>query len=79
MKDIVITAGVLRRELWVLLGCFVLSYGCNIFAIIHYHRPAIELISTIGYVIFLMVLIYLILLIVRLLLHFVKNLVGKGN
>lgn len=67
MKDIVIKGASVRRELFILLGCFVAAVGLNIFAIIKYSRPATELVSMIGYVIFAAVCIYLVLWILRLL------------
>ena len=66
MKDIIIKASHIRRELWVLLGCLVVAYGMNIYAVIHYVRPAKELYMTIGYVIVTAIVIYLLLWVVRL-------------
>ncbi|MBR1868876.1 MAG: hypothetical protein IJ799_02280 [Bacteroidales bacterium] len=66
MKDIVITTAKLKRELWILLGAFVVAYGMNIYAVIHYVRPAKELYMTIGYVIVTAIVIYLLLWVVRL-------------
>ena len=50
MKEIIIKGKSIRRELWILLGCFVFAVCVNIFAIIKYSRPAKELVTMIGYV-----------------------------
>ena len=77
MKDIVIKASHIRRELWVLLGCLVVAYGMNIYAIIHFARPAKELYMTIGYVIVTALIIYVLLWIVRLIVLLITRLFSK--
>lgn len=67
MKDIVISGKVIRRELFVLLGCVAASWLLDVYSVIHFSRPAIELVSTIGYVIVLAVIVYVVLWIPRLL------------
>lgn len=67
MKDLVITGKSLKREIWVILSCFVVACCVNLFAILKYDRPAVELVSQIGFVIAIAVVIYLLLWIVRLL------------
>ena len=77
MKDIIITSAKIKRELWILLGSFAVAYGMNICSIIHYARPASELYMTIGYVLVTAVCIYLILAVVRILIHLVIKLFTK--
>jgi hypothetical protein len=77
MKDIIIKASHIRRELWVLLGCLVVAYGMNIYAIIHFARPAKELYMTIGYVIVTALIIYVLLWIVRLIVLLITRLFSK--
>lgn len=67
MKDIVITAKMLRRELFVLLGCFVVACLVNAGAIIAYDRPWSEMYSQIGFVFFITGGIYFLLALVRIL------------
>lgn len=76
MKDIVITGAKVRRELFILLACFIASCGCNVYAVIHYERPAVELISCIGYVVVFALIIYLVLGILRLLALAVKSIIN---
>ena len=66
MKDIVITEKMIRRELYVLLGCFVAACLVNVGAIIAYDRPWSELYSQIGFVLFITVGLYVLLAIFRL-------------
>jgi len=77
MKDIVISSKVVRRELFVALGCFIAAFCLNVYAIIHYSRPATELFSQIGYVVVCAVVIYLLLWLVRLIILLVRQIVKK--
>ena len=77
MKDIVITGNTFRRELLVLAGCFGFAVLFDLFSIIKYHRPFVELFQTIGYIITITVVIYLILAVLRLIVWGVKVLVKK--
>ena len=77
MKDIVISGKALRRELFVFLGCLAASWLLNVYAVIHYSRPAIELVSTIGYVVVLALIVYLVLWLPRLLALLIRTLVRK--
>ena len=65
MKDIVITSKTLAREMWVLIGCFVVANVVNVCAIIGYDRPWSELYSQIGFVVATSVLIYLLMWVLR--------------
>jgi hypothetical protein len=65
MKDIIITEKMVRRELYVLLGCFVAACLVNVGAIIAYDRPWSELYSQIGFVFFITGGIYILLGIFR--------------
>ncbi len=77
MKDIVITGKTLRRELLVLAGCFCFAVLFDLFSIIKYHMPFVELFQTIGYIITITVVVYLILALLRLIVWGVKVLVKK--
>ena len=67
MKDTVITltAQTKRRELVILLCCFVAANLVNLFAIIGYGTRWIELLSQIGYVVFVTFVLYVAQLLVR--------------
>jgi len=77
MKDIVITSSSIKRELFVLLGCFIVSEIVNLVAIIKFGRPMLELLSSIGFVIVFAVVIYLVLWVLRLVILLVKTIFSK--
>lgn len=71
MKDILIhiTPRRQRTELLGLLVCFVIAFGLNVYAIIKYSAPALELITSIFYVLTLTVALYVAWVIVRILIY----------
>lgn len=77
MKDIVITGKAIKREGLVLAGCLVLAICVNVLAIIKYSRPAIELLSMIGYVFVVAVAIYFCLLTLRLVIWGLAKLIAR--
>lgn len=77
MKDIVITAKRIRRERNFYIVSFVLAFLINIFAVVTYERPWVEIFSQIGYVVVISVAIYILLWIPRLLVLGGVKLFGK--
>ena len=77
MKDIVITGKMIRREIYILLGCFVAAFLVNVGAIIAYDRPWVELVSQIGFVFFITGGIYVLLAVFRLLVWLVAKIFKK--
>lgn len=77
MKDYVLTAQRQKKELIILLGCFILAFLLNIAAIIIYQSPWVEVISQIGYVVLAGLVIYVLLLLLRLLIFSVKVLIRR--
>lgn len=77
MKDITIKEKSIRRELWILLGCFVFAVYVNIFAIIKFSRPAKELVTMIGYVCAVAIITYIMLLAIRLIVLLVIWIIRK--
>lgn len=73
MKDIVIKAKHIRREIFVFLGCFVAACLINAVAIMVYDRPWSEMYSQIGYVFFVTVGLYVIQAVVRIFIHLLIN------
>ena len=67
----------IRRELFILLGCFVAAFLVNVGAIIAYDRPWVELISQIGFVFFITGGIYVLLAVFRLLVWGVTKIFKK--
>ena len=77
MKDIVITGKMIRREIYILLGCFVAAFLVNVGAIIAYDRPWVELVSQIGFVFFITGGIYVLLAVFRLIVWLVAKIFKK--
>ncbi len=65
MKDTLFTARRKKRELLWLAGAFLLANAINIYAIVEYHSPASELLTSLFYVLTATVVIYLLTLLVR--------------
>jgi type IV secretory pathway VirB2 component (pilin) len=78
MKDIVITPKMIHRELYVVLGCFVAACLTNVGAIIAYDRPWSELVTQIGFVLFITGGIYTLLAVVRILICLMGRLFKKS-
>ena len=65
MKDTVITARAKKRELWILLACFVVANVTNWVAIIRFSAPWYEVFTQIGYVVVTTLVIYALIAILR--------------
>ena len=65
MKDIVITARAKKRELWILLACFVVANITNWVAIIRFSAPWYEVFTQIGYVVVTSLVIYALIAVLR--------------
>ena len=77
MKPIIIDSKFVRRELWILLGCFIAAVIFDLVGIILYKRPAIELVTTIGYEVVIALGFYAFLALVRILVFLVSQLFKK--
>ena len=65
MKDTVITAQAKKRELWILLACFVVANITNWAAIIRFSAPWYEVFTQIGYVVVTSLVIYALIAVLR--------------
>ena len=65
MKDTVITAQAKKRELWILLACFVVANITNWVAIIRFSAPWYEVFTQIGYVVVTSLVIYVLIAVLR--------------
>lgn len=77
MKPIIIDSTFIKRELWILLGCFVAAVIFDLVGIILYHRPLVELATTIGYEVVIALALYGILALVRIVVFLVAALFKK--
>ena len=65
MKDTVITARAKKRELWILLACFVVANVTNWVAIVRFSAPWYEVFTQIGYVVVTSLVIYALIAVLR--------------
>ncbi|MBO6239117.1 MAG: hypothetical protein J6N50_10010 [Bacteroidales bacterium] len=79
MKDIVITRKTIRRELLILGGCFLFAVLFDLFAIIKFSRPFVELFTTIGYELAITLVVYLVTVLVRALVWGIRALFVRGK
>lgn len=77
MKDLNISVKDQIRELWYLLIAFVISNALNIGAIIYYHTPAIEIVTSIFYVICFSIFLYTAWSLIRIFFHLIKIIILK--
>jgi presenilin-like A22 family membrane protease len=77
MKDYTLTAKRQKKELSILLYCFIVAFLLNIAAIIIYKTPWVEVVTQIGYVVVVGVVLYGLLLLFRLIIASVKALLTR--
>lgn len=77
MKDIIITRRQQQIEIASVIVCFIISFGVNVYAIISYHAPAIEMITSIFYVLAFTLVLYVLWVVIRLVIAGVKRLFKK--
>ncbi len=66
-----------RRELWILLACFVVANIVNWVAIIKFQTPWYEIFTQIGYVLVTTALLYVLLLVMRIVWRIFSCLLGR--
>jgi len=69
MKDIVISKKRCKTEAITFLVCFLIACLLNLGAIIHYKSPAIELITSLGYVVLFAFALYVLWTLIRLIVY----------
>jgi 1,4-dihydroxy-2-naphthoate octaprenyltransferase len=77
MKDLVISGKRVKTELLIALGCFICAVLINIICIIVYHSQWHEIFSQIGFTVFVAVILYVLLLIVRLIVLACRKIFSK--
>ena len=65
MKDITLKGTVVKRELTIFLITFFIATGINIYSIITYDTPWGELYTSMGFVVILALIFYLLLAVIR--------------
>lgn len=77
LKDFIVTSKQIAREHRILLGCFLVALGVNIYSIIRYSTPLTEIFTQIGYVIIITALFYGLSILVRLIVWGVRLLIRR--
>lgn len=77
MKDIIITSKRIKRELYILLGCFIVATLINIVSIAIFHTSWIEILTQAGYVSAIAIVLYIIIFIIRLTVYFTFKTFGE--
>ncbi len=77
MKDIIISSKQQKKELLILIFCFLFVFLLNIIGIILYKTPAKEIITQIGYVVVIAFVLYFIIAAFRLLIYLMLMLFKK--
>jgi len=77
MKEIIISRARSKTEIITLFICFILACLTNLGAIIFYKSPAIELITSLGYVIVFALVLYILWTLIRLIVYAIKRLFIK--
>lgn len=74
MKDIIITAKIIKTELLSFLVCFIIANLLNVYAIITYKTAFIELITQLGYIFLFSVALYILWSLLRIIFYFARKL-----
>ena len=77
MKDILITSVRIKKELISLLVCFLISFACNVGAVIYYKSPAIEVLTSLFYVLALTGFLYSVWILIRLFIRLLFKLIKR--
>ena len=77
MKDLVISARRIRREIRFAAAAFIVAFLTNLYAVVRFDRPWYELFTQMGYVVVITAVIYLLLWIPRLLAALVSSMGGR--
>lgn len=79
MKDILITSARLKKEIRLLVGCFIAAFLINATAIIIYKTPWYEIFSQLGYVVAITLCIYLLIAFFRIIIVLIKRIFTKNR
>ncbi|MPM63480.1 hypothetical protein SDC9_110360 [bioreactor metagenome] len=77
MKDLIITSRQLKKEIYIFSACFVAAFLTNIVSIILFKTPWYEVFTQIGYVIFIALFLYLLVILVRVIAYMIRKLIKQ--
>jgi hypothetical protein len=73
MKDIIITSKIIKREIYVWVCALIAAQLMNVYAIVKYNTQWRELYSQLGYILMLSIVLYLLIAMIRLLVHSIRK------
>jgi len=79
MKDIVVTAKRIKKELCILLGCFAFACILNVISIMLFQTAWLEIFTQIGYVLIITFSIYVLVTFIRLVIRLFRALLSSGK
>jgi hypothetical protein len=79
MRDIVITAKKIKREALIVLGVLLAAELINLYAIAKFDTNWSELYSQVGYVFVVAMILYLLVAVIRLMVHLVWSIKNKAG
>lgn len=77
MKDIVISSKRMKKEVAILLACFIIAFVINIASIVIYKTSWLEIFTQIGYVIIITLTLYLVIAFIRLIIYLINRLTRR--
>lgn len=77
MKDIVISSKRVKKEVAILLTCFIIAFVINIASIVIYKTSWLEIFTQIGYVVVITLVLYLIVAFIRFIIYLINRLIRR--
>ena len=77
MRDLIITSKQLKKEIYILSACFAAAFLTNIVSIILFKTPWYEVFTQLGYVIFIALFFYLLVILVRVIVYMIRKLIKQ--
>ncbi len=77
MKDIIISTKRIKKELVALAVCFLIGFGANVGAVIAYKSPAIEILTSLRYVLIAALALYIFVAAIRVIFALVSGWLKK--
>lgn len=78
-KNIIITVKRQKTELLTLLFCFIIANLANLYAVITYNTPVIEMVTSLGYVVVATAVLYVIWTLLRFIVYGITRLLRLKN
>lgn len=77
MKDVTIKGSMIRRQLVYAGVCLAIAFGLNVYSIIHFDRPWVELVSQLGFVVVIAAVLYIITIVLQTVVYLLKRIINN--